>query len=194
MAESSTNPENGLFNIRSTPSNEHLVFAESLRDWRDPLLQGYQPISVPLCPRCATCRCESLKSFPNSSSHNDHHHKHEPSCPNFRHQHEQTKTSNKQSFTIKRRRTISHDPSIKVIHTPKPIEQSPLTHTMNEKHFISKIPVKMTTSTGDFSSSSSLSIIKNQASNKKTKIPRLVSTYSSPSPTKLTDDPSEIDR
>lgn len=97
MTESSNSEKNTL-NIRSSLSNEHLLFADTLRDWSDPLLHGQEPIHTPLCPRCATCKCESLKNLPNPKF-NSHH----PSCPNYRHSY-----SNKH---VKRRAT-SHDPKI----------------------------------------------------------------------------------
>ncbi|CAF5123154.1 unnamed protein product, partial [Rotaria magnacalcarata] len=55
MSESSNHIESSrLFNATS---NEHTLFAGTLRDWCDPLLQGQEQILVPLCPRCASCRC-----------------------------------------------------------------------------------------------------------------------------------------
>lgn len=95
--------EKNTFNIRSTLSNEHLLFADTLRDWSDPLLHGQEPIHTPLCPRCATCKCQSLKNLPNppfnSQHHHHHHHIHDPSCPNFHRKQVE-------------RRAMSHDPSI----------------------------------------------------------------------------------
>ncbi|CAF4400378.1 unnamed protein product [Rotaria sp. Silwood2] len=211
MAESTKNSDNNLFKIYSTPSNEHLVFAETLRDWRDPLLQGYDPIPVPLCPRCAICKCQSLKDFRNISSssihHRDHghHHKHDPSCPDFRHQHERAKTPiHQRTITKFKRRAISHDPSITVLNTSsssssiiksKSAEHSPLIHSMERKKSSSKIPVRVSTPISNYSPSSLLSsITKIQSSNKKTKIPRLIFTPSLSSSTKTTDDLYEIDR
>ncbi|CAF4129395.1 unnamed protein product, partial [Rotaria sp. Silwood2] len=210
MAESTKNSDNNLFKIYSTPSNEHLVFAETLRDWRDPLLQGYDPIPVPLCPRCAICKCQSLKDFRNISSssihHRDHghHHKHDPSCPDFRHQHERAKTPiHQRTITKFKRRAISHDPSITVLNTSsssssiiksKSAEHSPLIHSMERKKLSSKIPVRVSTPISNYSPSSLLSsITKIQSSNKKTKIPRLIFTPSLSSSTKTTDDLYEID-
>ncbi len=149
MAESSRTPENCLFNIRSTPSNEDLVFAETLRDWRDPLLQGYEPIPVLLCPRCATCKCASLKTFRRKSIHQHH-----PSCPNFHHHFKQTKSSNNKQriITKSKRRSISHDPSITVLKTSlsliesKSAQHSPLINSIKRTKSTSKIPVRILTS------------------------------------------------
>ena len=150
MAESSTTPENCSFNIRPTPSNEDVVFAETLRDWGDPLLQGYDPIPVLLCPRCATCKCASLKTFRRKSIH--HHH---PSCPNFPHHFKRTKSSNnKQSITTKsKRRSISHDPSSLMVLKPslsiiksKSAQLSPIINSIKRKKPTSKIPVRISTS------------------------------------------------
>jgi hypothetical protein len=195
MAESSTNnPEDDLFNIRSTLSNEHLLFAETLRNWRDPLLHGHEPLPILLCSRCVTCKCESLKDL-----RNYHHHIHEPYCPNFRHQCDRTKSLSKQNIQTKsKRRAISHDPSITVLNTSsslsssimksKSAEYSPLTNFVKRKKFTSKIPVRISTP------SLSTSITLNNSSNKKTKIPRLILTHNLPSSTITTDDLYEIDR
>ncbi|CAF3564176.1 unnamed protein product [Rotaria sp. Silwood1] len=208
MAESIKNSDNNSFRIFSTPSNEHLVFAETLRDWRDPLLHGYDPIPVPLCPRCMTCKCESLKNFRNVSLipiHHDHnhHHKHEPSCPNFRHQHQRAKTPNQQrTMTKSKRRAISHDPSITIVNTSsssssiiksKSAEHSPLLQLNDRKKSLSKIPVRVSTPISNYSLSSPSSINKTQSSNKKTKIPRLILTPSLSLSPKTTDDLYELD-
>jgi len=196
MAESSKIPKNNLFNIRSTLSNEHLVFAETLRDWRDPLLHGPEPIPLLLCPRCTTCKCDSLKEH-----RNYHHHIHNPSCPNFNHQHERIKSSNIQRIVTKsKRRAISYDPSIRVLKsssfsssiiTSKSAEHSPLTNLIKRKKFTSKIPVRISPSpTSEYSPPSSSSFILNRSS----KIPRLILTRSLPSPTITIDDLYEIDR
>ncbi|CAF0928389.1 unnamed protein product [Rotaria sordida] len=211
MAESIKNSENNLSKIYSSSSNQHLLFAETLRDWRDPLFHGHDPIPVPLCPRCAVCKCESLKDFRNTSSssihhydHHHHHHKHDPSCPNFRHQHERAKTPSQQRpITKSKRRAISHDPLLTVLNTSsiiksKSSEYSPLIQTIERKKSSSKIPVRISTSTNNYSpspspSSSLLLINKSQSLNKKTKIPRLVLASSLSSSTKTTDDLYEID-
>ena len=80
---------------RSSLSNEHLRFAETLRDWRDPLLHGYEPLPVLLCSRCVACKCESLKDL------------HHTTCPNFHRQRTMTKS---------KRRANSHDPSISMLN------------------------------------------------------------------------------
>jgi hypothetical protein len=204
MAESSTNPENNFVNIRSALSNEHLVFAETLRDWHDPLLQGYEPIPVLACPRCAACKCQSLKDLRNVSFNTIHHY-HDPSCPNFRHHYDRTKTPNKQRSLIKyKRRAISHDPSIMVLDTSsspssviksKSAENSPLESFIKRKKTTSKIPVRISASKREHSPSSSSSpIIINRSSNKRTKIPRLILTRSLPSSTITTDNLYETDR
>jgi hypothetical protein len=198
MAESSKIPKNNLFNIRSTLSNEHLVFAETLRDWRDPLLHGPEPIPLLLCPRCTTCKCDSLKDH--RSYHN---YIHNPSCPNLYHQHERTKSSNTKPIITKfKRRAISHDPSIRVLNNSsslsssiiksKSTEHSPLTNIIKRKKLISKIPVRISPSpTSEYSPpSSSSSFILNRSS----KIPRLILTRSLPSPTITIDDLYEVDR
>ncbi len=80
---------------RSSLSNEHLLFAETLRDWRDPLLHGYEPLPVRLCSRCVACKCESLKDL------------HHTSCPNSHPQRTMSKS---------KRRANSHDPSISMLN------------------------------------------------------------------------------
>jgi hypothetical protein len=207
MAGSSTNPDSGLFNIRSTVSNEHLVFAETLRDWRDPLLHGHEPIPVLLCPRCAICKCESLKDLRNTASHSIHqHHIHDPSCPIFRHQYDRIRTSNKQCIIRQsKRRAISHDPSITGLNTSsssssiiksKSAEHSLLEYAIKQKKSTSKIPVRISTPTSEYSPSSSASFIINHLSDQKTKIPRLILTRNLPSSpsTTTTDDLYERDR
>ncbi len=209
MAESSKNSEKNFFQIRSTLSNEHLVFAETLRDWRDPLLHGHEPLPVLLCPRCMTCKCESLKNLNNTSSysihHHHHHHIHDPSCPNFRHSYDRTRTSCKQRMiTRPKRRAISHDPSISILNTSsssssiiisKSADHSPLINSIKRKKLTSKIPVRISSPTSEYSPSSS-SIYLNRLLNRKTKIPRLILTrnLSSPTSTTTTDDLYEIDR
>ncbi|CAF5066805.1 unnamed protein product [Rotaria magnacalcarata] len=201
MAESFKNPNDGLFNIRSTPSNEHLVFAETLRDWRDPLLQGHNPIPVLICPRCALCKCRSVKDLHNTSSSSIR--LHEPSCPNFRHQHEPAKTPRRQrAINQTKRRAISHDSSITVIQSSSSSSSSsivqlnstghsPLLQSCKRTESPSKIPVRISIPLGNSSS-----ILKIDSSNKQTKIPRLTIAYHRiiPSPNKPADDLYEIDR
>lgn len=181
MAESSTNSQSGLFNIRSTLSNEHLVFAETLRDWRDPLLHGYEPAPALLCPRCITCKCESLKDLRST-----HHHIHDSSCSSFHHRDDQIKSPNKK-HTIKKfkRRAISHDPSMTALNTsPSSLSLSSIIKSKSAEHTPikksrSKIPIRISTpSTSEISPSSSF--ILNRSLNKKTKIPRLILTQSLP--------------
>ncbi|CAM4771306.1 unnamed protein product [Rotaria magnacalcarata] len=200
MAESFKNPNDGLFNIRSTPSNEHLVFAETLRDWRDPLLQGHNPIPVLICPRCALCKCRSVKDLHNTSSSSIR--LHEPSCPNFRHQHEPAKTPRRQrAINQTKRRAISHDSSITVIQSSSSSSSSsivqlnstghsPLLQSCKRTESPSKIPVRISIPLGNSSS-----ILKIDSSNKQTKIPRLTIAYHRiiPSPNKPADDLYEID-
>ena len=165
MTDSSINPETNFFKIRSSLSNEHLLFADTLRDWTDPLLHGHEAIPVPLCPRCATCKCESLKDLPNPELNllHHHHHIHDSSCPNFRH----SRRINRQS----KRRAISHDPSIDTSSSSSSIikslsaEHSPLNQSIQRNRSTSKIPVRISTS--DYSPSSSISF--HRLSNKKTK-------------------------
>lgn len=200
MAESFKNPDDGLFNIRSTPSNEHLFFAETLRNWRDPLLQGHNPTPVLICPRCALCKCQSLKDFHNTSPSPIP--QHEPSCPNFRHQHERAKTSRRQRVIHQtKRRAVSHDPSITVIRSSSSSSSSivqsnstghsPLLQLSKRMESPSKIPVRISIPLSNGSS-----ILKIDSSNKKTKIPRLTIAYhpTIPSPNKPADDLYEIDR
>jgi hypothetical protein len=196
MAELTNNSDTSLF---TEVSNEHVLFAGTLRNWGDPLLQRREPASIPLCPRCVACRCESLKDLQNSSASLNHHHyhRHDPSCPNF-HQHERTKTSSRQRLVNKpKRRANSCDPSIplnshtslikqRAEHSPSP----PSTHLTQRKKSISKIPVRIssatssstaTTTASEYSTSSS--ITENRSLNTKTKIPRPSSNQNLPSTT-----------
>ncbi|CAF1069954.1 unnamed protein product [Didymodactylos carnosus] len=81
------------------PSYSHSIFADSLRDWKDPFLHGSEPIKIPLCPRCSSCKCRSLLNQPvvNTSTpqltyqyedihhdHQHHHFHHHPSCPSYK--------------------------------------------------------------------------------------------------------------
>ncbi|CAF3214935.1 unnamed protein product [Rotaria socialis] len=181
MSESSNHIESSsLFN---TISNEHTLFAGTLRDWCDPLLQGQERIPVSLCPRCASCRCESLKDLSNSSHHSKRQHQHQrnhdPSCPKYR-QHERTKsTSKRRVFNKPKRRAISHDPSIAL--TDKLVERTPspsLTYRIERRETTSKIPIRISTSssvatTSEYSPASSIN--SSRSSNMKTKIPRPIS-------------------
>ena len=201
MVESSTNLKSDLFNIRSTTSNQHLVFAETLRDWRDPLLQGYDPIPIALCSRCAICKCQSLKDFSNTalgSIHHHRHHQHDSSCPSFRHQHEHVKTSSQERTETKPKpRSLSHDPSKTVLNTSSIIkskftEHSPSLHSVQRTKSTSKIPVRTATPIND--SSSLLSMNKIRSSNKTTKIPRLKVSPILPSSAAAPDDLYDIHR
>ena len=62
------NENNSIRHHRST-SNEHFLFAESLRDWRKPLLEKQKSIPISVCPRCLVCKCRSLNPI-------EHHHHH----------------------------------------------------------------------------------------------------------------------
>ncbi|CAF4618580.1 unnamed protein product, partial [Rotaria magnacalcarata] len=65
---------------------------------------------------CALCKCRSVKDLHNTSSSSIR--LHEPSCPNFRHQHEPAKTPRRQrAINQTKRRAISHDSSITVIQS-----------------------------------------------------------------------------
>jgi hypothetical protein len=186
MAESSTNSEKNFFHTRSTLSNEHLLFAETLRDWSDPLLHGHQPLPVLLCPRCSTCKCESLKELHHASSHS-----HDPTCPNFHHSYDQTRTPYTQRIMTKsKRRANSHDPSISMLNTSSSSSSintsKSAEHSIKQKKSTSKIPVRIS----DYSPSSS-SINLNRSLNKNTEIPQFILTHSLPSPI---DDSYETDR
>ncbi len=183
MSELSNNTETNLF---TTSSNEHTLFAGTLRNWCDPLLQGQEPVPVLLCPRCAICRCESLKVLPNSSANRNHlHHRrhHDPSCPNFR-QHERAKTTSKQRLVNKpKRRANSYDPSITLdnhrLLIKQQTEHSSAPPSIKPKHSTSKIPVRtvttpssstVTPTASEYSPASS--IHENRSLDMKTKIPR----------------------
>ena len=171
MAESSSSPSSAAHveHSRSSVSNEHLLFVETLRNWRDPLLHGHEPLPLLLCPRCMTCKCESLKDLRHTSTHFIQHHTHQPACPKFR---QSSRSSLRQRMTMKPvRRAISHDPSISL----HPTNKSP-----------SKIPVRISTSSSLSSSSNHLQY----SSPHKTKIPRLIRTPPSP----IRDDLYEVDR
>jgi hypothetical protein len=192
MAASSNNIATSFF---PTISNEHALFAGTLRDWCDPLLQGHEPTPVPICPRCAICKCESLKDLSISLSSPNHHHRHhQPSCPSFRH-HERAKTASKQRLDNKlKRRANSYDPSIKsdnhlsIIKSKSDYSSSPpSTDLVKRRKSISKIPVRIsrtpsssstvTTPASEYSPASS--IHERQSSQSKTKLPRPISTQSS---------------
>lgn len=196
MSELTNNCETSLF---APVSNEHTFFAGTLRNWSDSALQRHGATSVPLCSRCVGCRCESLKDLPNSlvsPNHHNHHHRHDPSCPNFR-QHERAKTSSRQRLINKpKRRANSCDPVIpsnshtsltkpKNRQSPSP---SPITPPTKRKQSISKIPIRIpsstVTTTASEHSPSSSSITENQSFNRPTKIPRPISSQNISSPTK----------
>ncbi|CAF3855285.1 unnamed protein product, partial [Rotaria sordida] len=194
-----TNIETSLFN---TTSNEHTLFAGTLRNWCDPLLQGQERIRVPLCPRCVTCKCESLKDLPNSLNHRQYH---DPTCPKY-HQHKRIRTtSRRRSLNKPKRRAMSYDSSILLDNKKSLIKQqnehSPsciLIHQQIERRqSTSKIPVRIstttsssnvtttTTTTSEYSPSSS-SINSSRSLNMRTKIPRLISSQNSSCTTFLT--------
>ncbi|UJR26374.1 hypothetical protein I4U23_007707 [Adineta vaga] len=187
MTDFTSNRQTNLF---TASSNEHTLFAGTLRNWGDPLLQGYEPTPVPLCPRCATCRCESLKALPRTSVSRKYHHHHqkyhEPSCPNYR-QHERAKTASKQRTTTKiKRRANSYDSSVTLDHRPLIMKQNteyssstsstPLIKQRNNK---SKIPVRISTSSSNLTTTTTTSeyspassIHESHSSNAQTKLPR----------------------
>jgi hypothetical protein len=158
---------------RSTTSNEHHLFAETLRDWRDPLLLGQQAAPVLLCPRCAICRCKSLKDFKNSSvEHHDHHH--HPSCPSSR--------QPKARSTKPKRRAISLDP----ILTKPPVGIT------KRKKLMSRIPVRIASTLNTPASEHSSEWFL-RSSSKHTRIPRLISTRRCPSsPSEMRRSPEEL--
>ena len=201
MSESTNNTETNVFN---TISNEHTVFAGTLRDWCDPLLQGQEPIPVTLCPRCVTCKCESLKDLPDSSTsshrHYRHHQYHDPSCPNFR-RYERTKSISKQCRYYKpKRRANSYDLSLPSNnHEPLTKQKSEryssptATHLIKRKRSESKIPVRIsrtvsssTVATTTSENSPSSSIHNTQSSKVITKIPRPTSNQTLPFTTNFT--------
>jgi hypothetical protein len=153
MADFSNNTDTSLF---AASSKEHTLFAGTLRNWGDPLLQGHELTPVPLCPRCAVCKCESLKAVPCSSAGRQHrHHRqryHDHSCPNFR-QHERVKTNSKpRSTTRGKRRANSYDPSLSSDHplplsrqdTDPSLSTSPIP-LIKQRNSTSKIPVRIRT-------------------------------------------------
>ena len=183
MSELTNNCELDLF---APVSKEHTLFAGTLRNWSDPMLQRQTTRSTPPCPRCVSCRCESLKDLPKSSSSslNQRHH---PSCPNYR-LHERAKTSSRQRLVSKPKRranscepailTNGHTSSLQQIsnYSPSPSPIIPLTKRTQS---ISKIPVRIrsttfTTTPRDPSPSSS-SVSESHSSYRPSKIPRLIS-------------------
>lgn len=192
MSESSNNTESTLF---STLSNEHVLFAGTLRDWCDPLLHGHAPRSVPLCPRCATCKCESLREAPNSSNRGDKHH-HHPSCKNYRHHKRASTASTHRPIDPSKRRAISYDPSM-TSSSPSPIIKQDVEHSASSPSVAlrtrqksgSKIPVRKSTATSTTpasENSSASSIAERRTSNSKTRIPRPISHPNIPSAVLLT--------
>ncbi len=194
MAELSNNTETSLF---TTVSNEHLLFAGTLRDWGDPLLQGREPVPIPLCPRCVTCKCESLKGLPNGTPNSIHHHRHHyhhhhPSCPNF-HQHERATTTTRQRLVNKpKRRASSYDPSLTSNHHRSLIERNiepspspPSTDLIKRKKLTSKIPIRISSATSSpitttpSEHSPVSSINESQSLSMKSKIPRPISNHNS---------------
>ncbi|CAF1306254.1 unnamed protein product [Adineta steineri] len=201
MAELTNHTETNLF---TTSSNEHTLFAGTLRNWGDPLLQGQEPIPVPICPRCATCRCESLKALPKSSASQRYHHHHqkyhEPSCPNFR-QHERARTTSKQRQVNKpKRRVNSYDPSI-TLDNHKSLKKQSMEYSssasstplIKQRHSFSKIPVRISTSSSTLTTTTTASeyspassVYESRSLNLKTKIPRPIVKLNSSYPTLFT--------
>ncbi|CAF3358390.1 unnamed protein product [Rotaria sp. Silwood1] len=203
MSELSTNHTNIETSLFNTISNEHTLFAGTLRDWCDPLLQGQQRIQVPLCPRCVTCKCESLKDFPDSLNNRNHRQHHDPSCPKY-HQHKRIKTtSRRRPFNKPKRRANSYDSSIILDNQKRSLikqdNEHSLSHISTHQHIerkqsISRIPVRIsssttttttttsssnvtTTTTSEYSPASSIN--SNRSLNMNTKIPRPISNQNS---------------
>lgn len=192
ISEAAIHSESSRFN---SMSNEHILFASTLRDWTDPLLHGQAPKTVPLCPRCAICKCESLKDLPQSSSRaNRRHHHHHPSCPNFRHHHRRANTTSTQRTVDKpKRRANSYDGSISLSdHQLNTIDDHSISlssiKTSPRKKSNSRIPVRvsntsssnLTTTVSEYSSASSIQ--EDRTLNRKTRIPRPISSHTLPSP------------
>ncbi len=182
MAELTNHTDTNLF---TTLSNEHTLFAGTLRNWGDPLVQGQEPTPVPLCPRCVACKCESLKDLSNSSAslNHHHHHRHVSSCPNIR-QYERAKTSSRSRLVNKpKRRAYSCDSFIPLnSHTSlikQRTEPSPSPPLTQRKKSVSKIPVRISSATSSSTAasehSSVSSIAENRSFDRKTKIPRPIS-------------------
>ncbi|CAF2882038.1 unnamed protein product [Rotaria sp. Silwood2] len=192
------NIETSLFN---TISNEHTLFAGTLRDWCDPLLQGQERIRVPLCPRCVTCKCESLKDLPDSLNNKNHRKHHDPSCPIF-HQHKRIKTtSRRRLFNKPKRRANSYDSSIILDNQKRSLIKQDNEHStsristyqlIERRQSTSRIPVRISTTTTTTTTTSSSnvtttaseyspssSINSSRSLNMKTKIPRPISNQNS---------------
>lgn len=203
MADATQNSSNDVMRISTSQSQEHLCFAETLRDWHDPLLQGYERISVPLCPRCAVCKCESLKDFRNGSFNAiPQHHKHEPTCPTFRHNHGRSPSSSPQGLMSRcKRRAVSLDPAIAPLNTSSssssitksisPVH-SPLSHITERKKPKSNVSIRVSTPTKNLSTTPKKK--KNQPTFKKIKFPLPIVIPSSPLSTIPTSDLYEDDR
>ena len=200
-------------------TNEHTVFAGTLRNWCDPLLQGQAQIAVPVCPRCAGCKCRSVNETPHSPStsdsprqryHQNHHH-HDPSCPNYRlHERSKTTSASRMARQPKRRAnsydsSVASDPYTLSIDSRTEHSSSPST-TRGMPPSRSKIPVRIrstsssmvTTPVSEYSSASSIN--ETRSSERRTRLPRPISqtrsslpaTYVNAKPTKSTsDDQSE---
>ena len=170
MAELTDYSDNSLY---SSMSNEHILFASTLRNWSDPLLQGQQSSPVILCPRCVSCKCESLKDLPHSSTLSTHHLYHDPNCPNFR-QHERSKTLSRQSLINKPKRRANSCEPILPFTTATSMNPS---ENLQRKKSVSQIPVRISSATSSTSitTASEHSTTSSNAENmysKKSKIPR----------------------
>ena len=192
MSELTNNCELDLF---APVSKEHILFAGTLRNRSDPTLPRHSTTSsVPICPRCVGCRCESLRSLPRSSSSLNHaHHRHDPSCPNYR-LHERAKTSSRPRLVNKPKRranscepimlTNGHTSSVRQIPQSSPLS-SPFVPLTKRTQSISKIPVRVRSSTFATvpreASPSSSSMTESQSSTRPSKIPRPVSNQKPPS-------------
>ena len=170
MAQPLSSNDTDLFVIRTTTSTQHSVFAETLRDWRDPLLQGHEPNPVRVCPRCAACRCHSLTDLSSTSANVGHNH--EPSCPKFL----RATSSMKQRFAIRsQRRTASSTPAMRTFTRPSSLhtQSSPAASCTRRVHSSSssKIPVRIFTTVTPVGTKP-----RSDSSKPKSKIPRLIAT------------------
>ena len=179
MARPLIGNDTDLFLIRTTNSTQHSVFAETLRDWRDPLLQGHEPNPVRACARCAACRCHSLTDLSSTSANLGHNH--EPSCPKFLHRHLRATSSMKQRFALRsQRRATSSTPGMRTLTVSsflhvQPSSTASYTRRVNSS---SRIPVRVFTTTPPVVTNR-----RNDALQAKSKIPRLrVTCPRSPAP------------
>ncbi|CAF0796172.1 unnamed protein product [Didymodactylos carnosus] len=189
LLETTTTTDNE-FHRASQQSYSHSVFVDSLRDWRDPLLHGSEPIEIPLCPRCSACKCRSLLNRPTVNTshprriyqyediHHDHlhhnHSHHHPSCPSYKSK-SYSPVNRNRSRSRSSGRTFSHDSSIRLNSDQSmSTSSSPKDRAKSLSTIVkSKIPVRSLT--GVFNSTKttrSNSNIQTSDRAKKTLIPR----------------------